>query len=181
MAQAPVAKQKQRVRLYVATSADGFIADGAGSVAWLQSFDGRSYGYDTFMAEIGAVILGRRTYEQTLTFGPWPYKGQRSFVLTSSRVGELPAGTEIARGGLKGALEAARGATDRDIWVVGGRQVMAAALESGAVDVIDQFVIPVLLGSGIPLFGVLSRRFKLRLEQHTVFPDGVVRLCYNPA
>ena len=52
-----------RVRFYVATSLDGFIADREGSVEWLAPYDARLYGYDRFLAEVGALIMGRRTYE----------------------------------------------------------------------------------------------------------------------
>ena len=73
-----------RVRFYVATSLDGFIADREGSVDWLAPYDARLYGYEKFVAEVGALIMGRRTYEMISAIGEdWPYRrqaGVRPFV-----------------------------------------------------------------------------------------------------
>ena len=57
------------VSLFIATSLDGFIADSEGGVDWL--FTDQDYGYAAFFATIGALVMGRRTYEQVLGFGDW--------------------------------------------------------------------------------------------------------------
>ena len=82
-----------RVRFYVATSLDGFIADREGSVEWLAPYDARLYGYDKFVAEVGALIMGRRTYEMIRAIGEdWPYAGKPVFVLASRSLGDVPPG-----------------------------------------------------------------------------------------
>ena len=82
-----------RVRFYVATSLDGFIADREGSVDWLAPYDARLYGYDKFVAEVGALIMGRRTYEMISAIGEdWPYAGKPVFVLSSRSLGDTPTG-----------------------------------------------------------------------------------------
>ena len=67
-----------RVRFYVATSLDGFIADRDGGVDWMAPYDARLYGYDAFVDEIGALVMGRRTYEIIRAVGEWPYVGKRA-------------------------------------------------------------------------------------------------------
>jgi len=58
-----------RIRLYYAATLDGFIADAGGAVSWLDAYNGRRYGYDAFMREIGLIVAGRTTYDQALGFG----------------------------------------------------------------------------------------------------------------
>lgn len=169
-----------RVRLYVATSLDGFIADREGSVDWLEAHDPRNYGYDQFFAEVGAVIMGRRTYEFARAMGEdWPYAGCRCFVLSSRTLVGVPDGVLPTTRGMAGAIEAARKATRKDIWVVGGALAMQSALDGGFVDQIDAFIVPVLIGRGLPLIAELAQRQNLSFEGIETFQDGVVKLTYT--
>lgn len=168
-----------RVRLYVATSLDGFIADREGSVDWLDAHDPRSYGYDAFLAEIGTVIMGRRTFEFVRAMGDdWPYAGKRAMVLSSRSLAGVPEGVLPSSRGMAGAIESARGTSSKDIWVVGGAVAMQSALDGGYVDLIDIFVIPVLLGRGLPLIADLKERQELSFQGIETFQDGVVKLSY---
>lgn len=171
------------VRIYVATSADGFIADRDGGVEWLGPFDPRRYGYDRFWSDVGAVVMGRRTFDHVQTFAEdWPYAGRRSFVLTSRSAGRLPSKDIKLQGGpIAGVIAAARAAaSDRDVWIVGGAVTMRSALEQGLVDRVEVFYVPVLLGSGIPFLGQMKRRVDLTFEGMETYPDGVVKLAYQP-
>jgi len=167
-------------RIYVATSADGFIADADGSVEWLASFDPLAYGYESFSAQVGSVILGRRTYEFTQAFGDWPYGDKQAFILTSQELWDLPDNAVFVRTGIEGALKAARNATNKDVWIVGGAATMQAALELGEVDSIELFVVPILLGSGLPLLSQLDQTISMALEGIETYQDGVVKLAYRP-
>lgn len=168
-----------RVRFYVATSLDGFIADREGSVDWLSPYDARLYGYAEFMSEVGALIMGRRTFELISAIGEdWPYADKPVFVLSSSDLGEVPPGVVTTTRGIKAALEQARQATRSDIWVVGGAVTMQSALEEGLVDMVELFLVPVLLGSGLNLLNDLQQRPTLVFDGIEAFPDGVVKLRY---
>jgi hypothetical protein len=81
-------------RLYIAVSADGYIATPDGGVDWLEPFQQHDFGYREFMATIGTVILGRKTYEQALGFGEWPYPGKSAIVWTSRPLIPPPEGVE---------------------------------------------------------------------------------------
>ena len=168
-----------RIRFYVATSLDGFIADSEGSVDWMAPYDARLYGYDKFLAEVGALIMGRRTYEMINATGEeWPYQGRNVFVLSSVSLASAPRGVVAAAHGMLSALQLARETTHKDIWIVGGAVTMQSALEEGLVDVIEFFLVPVLLGSGLTLLNDLRRRQSLLFDGIEAFPDGVVKLRY---
>lgn len=169
-----------RVRLYFATSLDGFIADREGSVDWLEAHDPRNYGYDAFFADVGAVVMGRRTYEFARAMREdWPYAGRRSFVLSSRTLVGVPDGVLPTSGGMAGAITAARKVTAKDIWVVGGALAMQSAIDGGFVDQIDVFIVPILLGRGLPLIADLAQRRELSFEGIETFRDGVVKLTYT--
>jgi dihydrofolate reductase len=168
-----------RVRFYVATSLDGFIADREGSVDWLAPYDARLYGYDRFLAEVGALIMGRRTFEMIRAIGEeWPYAGKPVCVLSSRSLGDVPQGVGSTTRGIRAALQQARETTRHDIWIVGGAVSMQSALEEGLVDMIEIFLVPVLLGAGLNLLNDLSRRPTLIFDGIEAFPDGVVKLRY---
>ncbi|AKB34455.1 Dihydrofolate reductase [Methanosarcina siciliae HI350] len=74
-----------RIKLYITCSLDGFIARKGGSVDWLTEYENRfetDYGYSEFYSSIGTVLMGRKTYEQVLGFGVWPYGGKNTYVFT---------------------------------------------------------------------------------------------------
>jgi len=82
-----------KFRVYIAVSIDGYVASSDSSVAWLYSFQGESYGYDDFIQQIDAIVIGRTTFEQALGFGDWPYNSKNTFVLTSRPIECLPPQT----------------------------------------------------------------------------------------
>ena len=111
------------VILYLACSLDGFIAAPDGSVAWLDLFSaGGDYGYAGFLAGVGSLVMGSRTYEQALGFGGWPYARRPCFVPTS-RTLPVPDGAvlRLRRGAISGPFAEARTAAEgRVVWLVGG-------------------------------------------------------------
>jgi len=93
-----------RFRLYLAQSLDGFIADERGAVHWLTAY-GEPEGYAEFLAETGAIVMGRKSFDQMLSFGPWPYGERRTVVLTHRPLPEgAPAVAEAWSGADVGPL-----------------------------------------------------------------------------
>lgn len=168
------------VRIYTATSADGFIADREGGVEWLQGFNPALYGFDAFIAEVGAVVLGRRTFDYTMAFEDWAYADKSAFVVTSRPVADLPPNTKVGRGGLAATIDQARRSVAGDVWIVGGAASMRGALELGLVDKIELFLVPTLVGDGIGLIGALPTPVALTLDSIETFADGVVKITYHP-
>ena len=73
-----------KVILYIAMSLDGYIAKEDGSVDWLENAgNGVEGSYLEFYNTIDTIIMGRKTYDQVLTFGEWGYKAKKTYVLTS--------------------------------------------------------------------------------------------------
>lgn len=167
------------VRFYVATSLDGFIADDEGSIEWMAPYDARLYGYEKFYDDVGALIMGRRTFELIhATADEWPYRGKTVYVLSSQKLGQAPAGVVSCSRGMRVAVQTAREATRKDIWVVGGAITMQSAIDDGLIDLIEIFLVPMLLGRGLTLLNDLRQRQTLLFDGIEAFPDGVVKLRY---
>ena len=166
-----------QIRLYVATSIDGFIADAHGSVDWLANYPGEPVLFERFTRDIGTIVSGRTTYDQGHDLG-WP-AGIPTIVVTSRALETAPNVT--AYDGPLDALIAQLRAKDDDVWVIGGGRLMAAFLGAGAVDRMAVFVVPIALGAGTPLFAGLQRPHLLRFVSAGPHGDaGIIRLIYEP-
>jgi dihydrofolate reductase len=170
-----------RLRLYAAVSLDMYLADAAGGVGWLAPFESEDYGTADFLAEIGAVLAGRATYDQARGFGDWPYAGKRVVVLTGRPLdADPPAGVEAAAGDLALLVARLRRETARgDIWLLGGAAVAQACLALGVVDSIELFLMPVTLGAGLPLFAQGGMPAAWRLDDTRRWPNGVLGVTYT--
>jgi dihydrofolate reductase len=155
---------------YVAASLDGFIATAEGGIEWLQPFEntGEDYGYGDFYASVEAVLMGRKTYERCLQFPQWPYAGKPYWVF-SVATGNTPAKVvaEMKSRGLRRA------------WLVGGGKLAAAFRAQGLITEHIVSVIPVLLGSGIPLFDGPAPYEQLQLAGTKTYDNGIVQLRYR--
>ena len=162
---------------YIAMSADGFIADREGGVGWLEQFgvEGEDNGYGEFIAHVDALVSGRATYEQVMGWG-WPYEERPAYVLTHE---EGYTGEHVAAAGDMPKLDAAiREAGHRKVWVLGGGQAQRAALDAGMFDHLKLFIMPIILGGGIPLFSPgVSRR--LTFVSITPRPAVILKIEYK--
>ncbi|MCB4769435.1 dihydrofolate reductase family protein [Ancylobacter sp. Lp-2] len=165
---------------YMATSLDGYIADAGGGISWLKPFDSVEFGYERFIAGIDTVVMGRGTFDQLLSFDAgWLYAGKRGLIVTSRPLAAAPAGVTAWRHGVP-ALIAELRARDGAAWVVGGAGLQADFLAAGAIDRLELFIIPVLLGNGVRLFPPDSLDpLQLVLRESEALPLGMVRLAYE--
>jgi dihydrofolate reductase len=185
-----------RVDYYCATSLDGFIADDDDNIDWLTGYQGSYEGpdavpmkgtYDTFFEEIGALVMGSSTYEWLLRHeaspkGSWPYVGDPTWVL-SSRDQPQPqtAGAEVrfASGSVADlAPEMFEAAGEKALWVVGGGTVASQFAAAGLLDRVILTVVPVVLGSGKPLFEDALATNPMQLTGTRAFDTGMVELVY---
>lgn len=165
-------------RLYMATSLDGYIADAEGGIDWLNEYEtGVDYGTEAFMAEVDTLIMGRATFDQVRGFGAWPYGGKRVFVLTSRPIADAPEGVE-GTSDLAGLIAELREDGAR-VWIVGGPTAVDGCRAMGALDTVELFVMPVLLGAGIPLFGGEADALGLHLVSVDAYETGAVALRYE--
>lgn len=164
---------------YLAVSLDGFIAEADGGVHFLDDFGSDEYGYDDFIENIGAAVMGSATYEQVVGFG-WPYEDMPTLVLTSRQM-DVPEGADITFSSERtgDAIDVFCAPIVKRVWVIGGGKVVTAALQAGAVDTLELYVMPVVLGQGVPLFTEPCEG-PLKLIESKAFSNGVVRLVYTP-
>ena len=168
------------IRGYMAASVDGYIADSEGGVSWLDPFNAVDCGYTQFTQTIRTVVLGRKTYEQVCGFSSdWVYTGKRAVVVTSNTLTDPPPDVSAWTQGLADLVQYLRALDDGDVWIVGGAQLQSAILKLGAMDRLELFVIPVLLGTGIPLFPRSEQYTALSLYGIDQFDKGIVKLDYR--
>ncbi len=162
---------------YVAVSLDGYIADKRGSDEFLAPFNSKEYDFDSFAESVGALVMGSITYEQLLGWG-WPYGDIPCKVLTSREL-DVAKGADITFSSefTADAIRTQADRTTRRLWVVGGGKLVTTGLRQGAIDTLEIYVTPVVLGSGVPLFNG-PYDGPLTLIGSKEFTNGVVKLVY---
>ncbi|XP_006812706.1 uncharacterized protein YwjB-like [Saccoglossus kowalevskii] len=194
------APRKAKITVYIAQTLDGFIADSNGKVTFLESYEDTTgeekpddCGYAEFYETVGALIMGRTSYELVRGFADWPYKGKMSYVLSTSVIDDMLPDTKCFQ--IKGQpsvdeqLRNLIAEIEKDlkegqcIWVMGGGVTIDAFLKANLVDELDIFVLPMMLGSGVPLFpvrgGGASIQSKLTLTRLEKRAKGIARLTYD--
>lgn len=168
-----------RIVYYVASSLDGFIADSAGGVDWLPAGEPNDYGYAEFYAGVEALVMGRRTYDQVLGFGEWPYPGKPAYVFTHSPPSDGPPETSFVRANVPDVAREIAERHSGTVWLVGGADLADQFRQAGLIDEYLIFLIPTILGQGVPLFGGSGSPTALELESAQSHADGVVALRYR--
>jgi dihydrofolate reductase len=169
-----------RASVFVGTSLDGFLARPNGDFDFLPAGGGEEHGYAAFMATVDTIVIGRNTYEKVLTFGEWPY-GNKSVIVLSTRPIDLPAAPGAVVERMAGsppdivARLAARGA--KHLYVDGGITIQRF-LQAGLIQCLVITRVPVLIGTGIPLFGALPRDMKLHHVATRQYQSGLVQSEY---
>ena len=170
--------------MYIATSLDGFIARRDDDISWLDPFNagGEDYGFSDFMKTVGTAVMGARTYEQSLAHPERLLTGIKTYVLTSR---PLPIATgsdaDLWHGTLTGLVKKIRQESNDDVYIVGGGQVISRFLDEGLIDEIRQFIVPVILNEGIPLYTGLRQEIFLHLINVEPYRSGIVQVRYGIA
>ncbi|MBD1880726.1 dihydrofolate reductase [Coleofasciculus sp. FACHB-64] len=167
----------RKVILFIASSLDGYIARQSGDIDWL--FTDQDYGYSEFFASVDTLLMGRKTYEQVLTFGEYPYKGVKSYVFTKNPLFPADSNAEVIREDITEFVEQLRQVDGKNIWLVGGSQLTHALMSQNLVDELILSIHPTILGEGIPLFdnGTISQ--SLNLTKCQTYDSGLVQLSYD--
>jgi dihydrofolate reductase len=162
----------------VATSLDGYIAGPQGEIDWIVSDP--AVDFAAIYTQFDTVLLGRQTYELTQQPGvpAWP-RGWRVFVFSRSlKPADHPSVT-IVTDDVRRTVATLRAEAGRDIWLFGGGQLFSSLISLHLVDAIELAVMPVLLGSGIPLADALAQPARLTLTHADSSPTGIVNLRYK--
>lgn len=179
-----------KASVYIATTLDGFIARENGDLDWLpQPGDdesagesGDDYGYQAFMDSVDALVMGRNTYETVRSFGgQWPY-GEKPVIVLSSRPIDVPGSiAATVESSSSSPAELVRRLSARGmkhLYIDGGKTIQGF-LNAGLIQQLIITRIPVLIGSGIPLFGALEKDVKLHHITTRAFASGIVQSTYE--
>lgn len=172
-----------KTTVYIATSLDGFIARKDGNLDWLTNIENPTnddYGYRDFISTIDAIVMGRGTFETVLSFPAWPYE-KTVFVLSTTLKNvpdPLKEKVQLLSMTPKDVLSWLAREGYSSIYVDGGRTIQEFLRE----DLIDELIItkiPVLIGSGIPLFDHLQHDLTFQHIETRAYPNGLVKSHYK--
>jgi dihydrofolate reductase len=185
-----------KTQYYCATTLDGYIAEADDTLGWLLGYEGSFEGegavpikgsYDRFYDGVGALVMGSATYEFILrepkAGSEWPYKGKPTWIL-SSRELPIPDGEDvdvrIANAKVVDLYdEMIAAAGQRNLWVVGGGEVASQFADAGLLDEVLLTLVPVVIGSGKPLFARRMPGGPMQLTGTHPFDSGMVDLRYE--
>jgi dihydrofolate reductase len=167
----------------LAVSLDGFIASKTGDLAWLNDAlaKGEDYGFEETTHRTGAYIMGANSYREMLKFGMAGGKSKPpTYVVTHEKGFKESPQTHFYDGDLTALVEKVKSETKKDIYVWGGGNLITQLVDRDLLDELDLAVIPVLLGGGVPLFGVIRKAKKLELCECKRFEkSGILLLKYK--
>ena len=170
------------VTVFVGASVDGFIARSNHDLDWLPEGGGEPHGYEEFMATVDALVIGRKTFEKVLTFDAWPYGSKRVVVLSSKPIEfsrkVVGVGVEQMSGSPSEIVAQLSASGANNLYVDGGITIQRF-LRAGLVQRLIITRVPVLIGSGIPLFGSLPHDVRLTHISTRHFPSGLVQSEYQ--
>ncbi|MAG35723.1 MAG: riboflavin biosynthesis protein RibD [Dehalococcoidia bacterium] len=152
----------RKLKLYIATSLDGYIAGPKGEIDWLEAGGDLDYAYHDFYASIDTSLMGNDTYRLTLTIGTFPYPEKTNYVFTRDAPPSDTPHVRFISGDIAAFVRALKDDPGEDIWLVGGGQINTVMLNARLIDELILTVFPVVLGAGIPLFapGAVHSGFK---------------------
>lgn len=172
-----------KTTVFVGVSVDGFLARANGELDFLDAAGSEPHGYEEFISSVDTVVIGRKTFEIVMRFDTWPYAKRRVVVLSDHRL-DLSAAS--ARGGRVEQMSgrpaeislrlSAEGA--QHVYVDGGVTIQSF-LREGLIQRLVISRVPVLIGSGIPLFGALPSDVLLRHVATRAFQSGLVQSEYE--
>ncbi len=165
--------------VFVGTSLDGYLARSDGSLDFLPADGGEPHGYEEFLASVDAIVIGRKTYETVLAFDTWPYASKRVFVLSHRPITAAPPGARVERlaGDPNEIMSHLAARRIRHVYVDGGSTIQGF-LRAGLIHRLIITRVPVLIGSGVPLFGTLPTDLHLRHVATRSFASGLVQSEY---
>ena len=179
-------KKERRIIVYIATSADGYIARKDGSVDWLNyKRTAGDYGMGAFYRAIDTILWGRKTCGVALEFEKEGRSKSafdtnvRNYVFSRKLRRDPPPGVEFVHEPIATFAKRLRSEPGKDIWIMGGAGLIASFLDAGEIDEFIIHVVPSFIGEGIPLVQPKPRNVRLLLKSVKRFKDGVLRLRYE--
>jgi dihydrofolate reductase len=173
---------RRKVIVHIAASADGCIARPDGDLEWLTSRPAPAgfYGMDAFMRSVDTKILGRKTYEASRRLGAKFDSKDRTIVFSRHPAPQdAPSAVEFVREAIHPFIDRLRAKPGKDIWLMGGGEIIACFLDERAIDEFVVSIVPVFIGEGIPLIARRHRNVPLELLSVERYEDGLVQTRYR--
>jgi dihydrofolate reductase len=165
--------------LYIAATLDGYIADSNDGFSFLFPYDGLesvAQSYQSLLSRIDTIIMGRKTYDVIQKMGQWPYQEMKSYVMTSHPEKDLDK--IFFRSDIQKLILELDQKSGKDIWIVGGGILISSMLELHLIDELQIAIVPILLGSGKPLFPSGNYHLNLKLVNIEKL-EGLLLLTYT--
>ena len=176
-----------KISVFIGTSLDGFIAREDGDIGWLNDANkkvtsGENFGFKSFLGSVDLIIMGRKTFEQVISFDQWPYNDTKMIVLTSKNV-EIPEKlketvTTYNVSSPEQLVNELSYQSINHIYVDGG-MVIQDFLSARLVNEITVTIVPILIGKGKSFSGLLSKDLFLQHLKTTVYDFGFVQNTYR--
>ena len=170
--------------LYMATSFDGYVAGPHDEVDWMDAYGDVEYGFEHFLATVGAIIMGRRTYDvgvEKQWFSQYDYKSP--ILVVSGNRPTAPSNdadfTFVTEGIEAAHIRAKETAGRKNIYIFGGANIAQQYLQAGLLDEMYIGLVPIILGDGIRLFERVGKRMKLGLIDVKRFEKDLAVVHYS--
>lgn len=159
------------VTLQIAQTLDGYIAKKNGSVDFLDDINSSFKDeFSKFVKSIDTIIMGRRTYEKMLEFGEIPFKDKKIYVLTSKDLSSNQKNIIFTSKSIEGILKK----ENSNIWLFGGSRIIQSFINLDLVDELQLYIVPKIIGDGIPLFLENEGLSDLKLIKHEQFNNDIL-------
>lgn len=172
----------RKIIVNIAASADGYVARPDGNLDWLtkRPVPKGFYGLPEFERSTDARILGRKTFDRSLQLGARFSERAVHYVFSRGLPpASVPPGVYFVTESIGAFAERLRTQAGKDVWMMGGGEIIGSFLDEEAIDQFIITVVPVFIGEGIPLLAPRHREVALRSLDVQKFPDGVVQLHYE--
>ena len=179
-------RSEVEIYIFLAISLDGFIARNNGEIDWLEKFNSddpnEDYGFGEFFKRMDCLVMGRKSFEKVLSFQKWPYTGKPVQVLSRTLTSLPAAVSSLAELTPKLSphelLDYWAGLGWQRIYLDGG-EAARSFLECGFVKQLTLTRIPIILGTGKPLFGNTLPEIILKHLHTRSFASGLVQSDYE--
>jgi dihydrofolate reductase len=177
--QLPMANER-KVILFIAMSLDGYIAKPSGEISFLSLVEkeNEDYGYNEFLKNIDAIIIGRKTYDKVKSMGfEYPHDDKNVYIISRTRRPNDGA-LKYYSGNLKDLVVKLKKESGKNVYCDGGSEIVNELLNDNLIDEFIISIIPIILGDGIPLFKKRETELKLKLIGCKHYEKGLVQLHY---
>lgn len=180
-------KEGFKVITHMVSSLDGFIAKKDNSVYWFETTSNYEKGVDAenpeeFLKSVGCYVMGSKTYELAVELSKkygWVYGDKLTIVLTKRNLQSDRPNVEFFSGDLGKLMEEKLKPKYDNAWVVGGAGLTKSIIRQGLADEIRVYILPIILGDGLPYFDQIGEEYPLHLLDTKAFKNGMVELCYG--